>query len=457
MNSRGKTHLKPNWLVWDVDRADRTFRVYVAEPRTMAPKDHPSIFRAALGLFLPSADPTEVGTADKVHVHAIPRTPSRFDLLTFPEAFLPLNALLDVLKEIASARLPIGCVHTGLRPAGPEENGNHLLPVESLRRLVEDLRSIPNLAQSDLAPFHHWLSQQQRDWLFNIASLFTVDARGELRICLHPKLVKSKFEANPEHDRDMKEADLLTLITLMPTEDEYMPITIQPVICSDVLNLSTDHPNNHPLEAITSQRSCFDRTHSDHVDVVSVATCTPNATTSPDSSQLEWHRKFRDSFERSASEDPRRRHQFAAFILSNFRFLSKPPNNPGGLSGIFMPWPIFDTNPFQDYISKPRSIRCYAPNRKEADRSAEEDRWEHADATGCKDSVLGYIIALDPDISREPVATLFGFTIRRLPRDANRWQRVDALCNYSVYCAAPATGESETQIQFKPVKVRGKS
>jgi hypothetical protein len=288
--------------------------------------------------------------------------------------------------------------------------------------------------------------------------LFTVDADRHLRICLHPKLVKSKDEVRPEHDRDMKEANLLSLVTLRPTDDGLLPITIQPLICSDVLNLQTDDPNNHPLEAVTSHRSCFRTLHSDHVDIVSVATCTGTSRVGTDTGQLEWNQKFRDAFRHSAADDQCSRHQFAAFVLSNYRYRSTIPNEtPGGLSGVFLPLPLFD-DPFSEHVSKAWNILCHRTRGTGAGDVAEDERWEGVETFRKNPSiphVLGYVVALEPNISRDSAAVMFGLTLTRLPRDANRWQRRGGVSDFRLYQLISFSENGETRFQFKPLKPRG--
>jgi hypothetical protein len=82
----------------------------------------------------------------------IPKTPRRhppllFDLVTFPEAFLPVERLLEILKYVG--RLDsFGCVHVGLRPSAAELN--HLFLTSELKALLSELRSIPGILTTDL-------------------------------------------------------------------------------------------------------------------------------------------------------------------------------------------------------------------------------------------------------------------------------------------------------------------
>jgi hypothetical protein len=453
MRQRRKHYFSPNWLEWKVERRDRTVRAYVVEPRSMRPDEHSAIFRAALDVFLPSAPLDYLGPDQSTPNIRDIASPPYFDLLTFPEAFLPVDTFLEVAGQLAQQRPHIGCVHAGLRPAQTGVSTTHLLSTEDLKRMSADLKKLPNLHIPDLKQFDRWLGDKNRQDRFNVGCLFTVDAPGKLRLCLHPKVIKSRSEASPIHERDMVAGNLLSLVTLTPTDPTLLPITIQPLICADVLDLSTDVPDSHPIEAITSARSCFGKVHSDQVDLVSLVTCTENTPSLPD--RLEWHRWFRDSFERAAVSDRCRRHRFAAFVMSNFRYCptsSPETERPAGLSGVFLPLPLWG-EPFGASLARTRCIRCHDPREQEV--PAERDQWIDADKYQKGQHVLGYIAALDPDLSRQGIATLMGLTIRRLPRDANHWERNPTLSNFLVHRAVWSNSGDQAQIQFQPIAPQG--
>jgi hypothetical protein len=454
MSGKRRRQFEPNWLRWPVDRQDREFRVRLVEPRTICPEDHLKIFLAAL------QPPEPEYLDDHQQIGRRPPADSRFDLLTFPELFLLSKDLVEVLSQIGKDRIPIGCVHTGLRPPGTDARSTHLFPTTNIIGLTSDLAVIPNLVKKDLAPFQAWLEQQAPDDLFNIGCLFTVDANRSLRICLHAKMVRSQ----DERERDMKEANLLSLVTLMPKKADFLPITIQPLLCSDVLNLSTTSTRNNPIDAVTSQRSCLGRPYSDHVDVVSVATCTRSVAVPAGTGQFAWHQEFREALRRAAAADQCRRHQFAMFALSNYRHIRvHPTQTSGGLSGIFFPMPLFQALPLEG-VAKPQSILCHRPPKRKRTQKTydiENVRWE-AHGKPCDDhsrrNVLGYIVALDPAVSRDATATMFGLTVTHLPRDANRWERratVRYLRFYHLTRVAPEN--QEAQFRFKLLNSRGDS
>ena len=77
-----------NLLSWPIVRRDRTFQVYVVEPGQYEPKIHAEIFAAAINVFI-AAEPRLLDPFDKGDV---PTAAVRFDLVTFPEAFLPAGS-----------------------------------------------------------------------------------------------------------------------------------------------------------------------------------------------------------------------------------------------------------------------------------------------------------------------------------------------------------------------------
>jgi hypothetical protein len=430
----GRPRFKSNWLLWRIDRPGNGFRVQVVEPRASEPTRNILIFWAALQVFIPqpkkalALDSERPGSDGNLLI-------DRFDLLTFPEAFLPAETLVDALSLLGAQGPAFGCVHTGLRPTD-DISSTHLFEARELRDLVRRLRDLPSLEVADLDAFDGWLDEQPLTERFNVACLFTIDAARRIRVCLHPKLVRSKFEVNSVHERHMKEANLLSLVTLQPTDPELPSVTIQPLICSDILSLDTDEPNNHPIPAISTHRSCFSQPHADDVDLVSVVTWSPN--TERPGGTIEWHQKFREAFQRSAAGEQSRRHRNAAFVLSNFRFTKAPSEAPGGLSGIFMPVPL-TYSPYDAHVSTARCIYGRFPALDEKDEGGEDERWVSKDARWPERNgqpVLGYIVGLDPKTHLAgSIATMFGFTVSRLPRDTNGWARSTSVANFAFFDA----------------------
>jgi hypothetical protein len=315
-----------NLLSWPINGGTRAFRVYIVEPETYCPEHHGEIFNAALTSLI---NP-EYSLLDPYAKSPGSASTKPFGLLTFPEAFLPQCDLLSALRLIASVE-PFGCVHVGLRPS--KASNLHLFKVDELRNLVNSLLDIPRIVCADLAPFSDWLDKQPDELSFNIGCLFTLDTSGQLRVCLHPKLIRSRFERSALHEQHMGEANLLTLVTLLPADKTYLSLTLQPLLCSDALHLDTDRPGGRPLEAVNADAKYLGATPPDHIDIVCIATCTQQQEqpTSKAGHYRMWHQEFRDTFRSAASHDALARHHYAVFVLSNFRTV--PGFSCAGLSG----------------------------------------------------------------------------------------------------------------------------
>jgi hypothetical protein len=401
-----------NYLNWVVDRPDRTFRVFVIEPDYYEPKMHATIFDAALSALVEW--PTQLFDSFTKPQQTI--GPEHFDLATFPEAFLPAERLLGVLSE--ATQLPsLGCVHVGLRPC--EER--HLFQVDELQKFVKAIIGVPGVESEDLSEFSNWLSLQNLAHNFNIGCLFTVDTERKLRVCLHPKLVRSKWEVSTLVENHMTEANLLTLVTLHPADKLLKTVTIQPLLCSDALDLATDRGECGPLQGVNSEAATLSENPPDHIDIVSIATCTPQKEIRSEKgeSHLVWHQEFRSSFVRAASSDALARHHYATFVLANFRTLEH--NKPAGLSGAFLPVKLRD-----DTYAKYITISCYG--RLNAQR---ENSWSPPDegyVTAIKWQNRAYLAYLDRlNDRRVPTCRMFGFTVHRLPRDLTIWDEETGL------------------------------
>lgn len=413
--------------MWRVIRSARTFRVYVVEPKEYRPETHGNIFNAAINALVSGPEATPI---DPYVVASAPLSRDPFDLMTFPEAFLPQDEFLTALRQISTLD-SIGCIHVGLRPAKAVDR--HLFSVHEVRELVSSLYTTPDVNTSDLDAFSDWLRCQSEDRKFNLGCLFTIDSEHELRLCLHPKVVRSKFEVSPLHENHMTEADLLTLVMLLPADNSFLSVILQPLLCSDALHLDTDRPQAWPLEGVNNNSGCFGDTPPDHVDIVSVATCTPqqDQVTSLGKPYRTWHQEYLNSFTRAASELPR--HYYSTFVLANFQTVPGPAG--GGLSGCFIPvrlssadFPPFVTNcswgRFPDSIN-----RWSTPD----DRTATSKDW----------SSLGYVASLDSvTMGNLAPAYMLGFTIQRLPRDSTRWRLPQGLVDFQLRTAVdePASG-----------------
>src|SRR5579862_2509008 len=228
------------WFRWPISRESNSFRIFVIEPREYRPPDHSRIFKTAFDRLI------NPKIAQLEHLDDEPPRADieQFDLVTFPEAFLPARDLVETLKSVETLT-SIGCVHVGLRP---DTTDRHLFTVRELKQLTADIRQIGRVHGLDVEAFESWLQRQAGDPRFNVGCLFTIDKEMRLRVCLHPKLVASKFESSPLHEQNMTEADVLTLITLSPDDSALLTVTLQPLLCSDALELPTSRPGNRPLD-----------------------------------------------------------------------------------------------------------------------------------------------------------------------------------------------------------------
>lgn len=395
--------LKPNHLQWTVDRRSRTFDVRVVEPSAYSPSEHGAIFLQCLSTIIspPAAelDPF-VPTSDSA--------PDAFDLLSFPEAFAPADALVEALAR-APAFDRLGCIHVGLRPDG---SANHLFSVTQIEALVESIGKISRAAASDLSQFIDWLAVQRPSARINLGCLFAIDDTGDLRVCLHPKLVRSKFEASALHESHMTEADLVSLVTIRPTNCSMLSVTIQPLICSDALNLGTDKGTPGPIEALNATY-CPIADPPDHVDIVSIVMCTPQPERQALDGSLirEWHTDYRESFCGAAKDGSKARHHFATFILANFATIESAS---AGLSGLFQP-----VDPRGQALPDEIDYARYGHDEGEAD-----NRWlSRGDPPPKNWRGRAYTAGLRP-LRRDDHAAVkvFGFSLSRLLRDASPWR-----------------------------------
>lgn len=429
-----------NWLQWPVKRYTRSFRAYVVEPSKYAPETHRDIFDAALVSLIVD----QSAELDSVVAPPAANRPRNFDLIIFPEAFLAANDLITTLKSLATID-EFGCVHVGLRPSST--NDNHLFNVPDIKALVEELKIVPSIQLSDLEHFSNWLSKQQPRDIFNLGCLFTIDANKTIRVCMHPKLVRSKYELSTVHGRHMTEANLLSLVTLVPTNKRFMTVTLQPMICSDALMLPTDNASGGPLEALINSSHSFHDSPPDHIDIVSLSVCTPLQEIKRKNGEVnrQWHSQFRNSFVHAATHDSCMRHHFSTFVLSNFS--SIPKENIAGMSGAFIPVPLRE-EPYPPFVS----FSTFGPTEP-----LNDDTWNEVSSTidgkeSAKDSVRpneikrtkGYLACLDTASMKEKIrASMLGFTVSRLLRDNPRWSSPAGLVEFELRTMTYGAGSDE--------------
>jgi hypothetical protein len=426
MGAPQKTKIAGRLFSWDVAKTSRNFRAYVVEPEAYDPPTHGEIFLGAISSLISPAPEIVSGFEVPGNIQA----PSAFDLVTFPEAFLPADILVDTMTWISG--LPyFGGIHVGLRPKGNTES--HLFSRDETASLLIRLLDIPNVEKDDIEPTREWLKDQPQESRFNLGCFFLVDAGGKVRVCIHPKMVRSKFEFSVLPENFMAEGNILTLITLKPEDRTFLSVTVQPLLCSDAILSVTDH-GVHPLTGITQNASIFDEFPPDHVDIVSVATCTEQFAGKRDdgTEYFAWHQLFKRTFEAANMEPGFTRHRYATFVLSNFRQLEGPQQ--GGLSGAYIPVSIGATE-FPAYAE----ISSFGRENGE-----KENGWSHpVGISDGKREVRGYLAQTTPTPTETCAARMFGFTIVPLPRHESAWNKHQGLGNFQLRLAvrnADSTG-----------------
>jgi hypothetical protein len=430
--------LKGQLFRWPVEKDSRNFRVFVVEPTDFDPTKHAAIFNGALtALMRPEAGPDDLYRTQR-NVSVV----EPFDLVTFPEAFLPTKVLTETLEQIADfGRL--GCVHLGLRSS--EDPKTHLLGMAEFNSLIDGLSSIASIVQDDLVPLRAWLRAQSDDSHFNVGCLFSIDANGKLRVCLHPKMVRSKFEVGVVADDFMTTGSLLSLITLLPDSKKYLSVTLQPIICSDALQLDADEPGRSPLNCLNSDdANVFDDTLPDHIDIVSVAALTPQPHGHESGAAYRvWHQDFRKTFEQVGNGGLWHRHFHATFVLANFftiptRADAQPHKSHGGLSGGFIPMPFGE-----DELPKFARLSAYG---KDKDKDP-DNRWSiPARKIDTSFSSRGYVAYLHPEGEQGIAAKMLGFTITTFPRDTSHWRPGAAFARFELRTGS--LNASETAVTY---------
>jgi len=425
--------LYSNRLYWPINKTVRSLQIYVIEPGNYKQyNDHAAIFNAAIERLANGPGASKLNSLNespKVNSARI------FDLATFPEAFLPSDNFVEALSAIS--HFPeMGCIHVGLRPKVDTET--HLFEIREILALIEKILEIPELEKADLDSFKEWINIQPPDSRFNLGCLFKLDAEQKLRVCLHPKIIRSKFEIRMRHESNMTEADLLTVVTLVPQNKRFISINLQPLLCADGLIGDVDHPDSRPLYAINNENAnCFKDDSPDHIDIVSLATCTPHPHYG-NSSEYQWHPYFQDSFYRSAHDEDLSKHHHAIFVLSNFRMIDK---KTAGLSGAFIPVPLREDDLIPPFIFS--SIWGNPPSLAPNWYKIADDRKDW--------STKGYIASLRHS-DDENSARMLGFTINKLPRQSSTWSPRAGLTNFQIFSASQQ--ENGAVIKFNSEKTQ---
>jgi hypothetical protein len=299
------------------------------------------------------------------------------------------------------------------------------------KTLIEELLEIPIIEKTDLSVFRDWIHKQGADRRFNIGCLFMRDPDGKLRVCLHPKVVRSKYEIGMLQERNMAEADMLTLVSLIPRDRQFLSLTIQPLLCSDAINSPTDRPGARPLYAANSDQGDGSGGWApDHIDVVSLATCTPQPEYGePPSTYSQWHPAFQDTFCRAARDDDLLKHHHAVFVFSNFCKANE--DRPGGLSGAFIPVPFSSKwSNVPPYLTV--SVWGHPKGKKLPDEWSKPNEPLTSNVPWDNHGHIASLRATKDEISTRMV----GFTVDRLPRQASRWSIPRGLIDFQMFVAA---------------------
>lgn len=409
--------------------------MYVVEPKAYAPKIHGEIFDAVLRDFFDTAS----GQAVAGDVSAAIREPVEADLIVFPEAFLAAEDLVRAM--VGFVRLGFQCcVHVGLRP--DLENINHLFSLQNIEKLLKKLKGIPGVRTDDLNGFEVWFEKQKPGKHFNLGCMFLVEPKGSVRVCLHPKAVRAGVEYSALTDTHMTEANLLSLVTLVPPNSRYMSVTIQPLICADALSLPTDSMIPNPIKAfVDSSAAHFPRLPSDHVDIVSLSLCTPvGEVVHEKGKRRRWKLEFESAFLEAGKRDDCFRHHFASFVMANFDEIGA---QKGGLSGVCIPAP-FPAGPY------PEGVSMWSYGKHE---SVSADEWKCVAGFGIESADNGAVskdsknrpnlVCLDGASEPAPhVARALGFTLPRLVRDNPVGGKFPGLTKLDVRAVRDATMNS---------------
>lgn len=401
---------------WTVHRTLNEFRVRIVEPAPVDPARHIEIFGDVLTRSLMPLD-IDIKVSEAEQRLARPR-----DLTVFPEAFLPQDDLVAAL-EVLPAQGSFGAVHVGLRP---DLQSSHLFSFAQVTSLIERLSALPAAVPADFEGLRAWLRRHHATDCFNLSCFFTLDIDRNLRISIQVKnLASPTMEQGFLPETNATEGDLLTVVTLHPDDKSFRTVVIQPIICSDCLDLQMKNGGAAPVRAITSSAERLGERPPDYVDIVSVATYTQQSIQGDDRIGWTpaWKMRFREVFERAIGSAAYGRHNFAIFALANFYEVE---NRVAGLSGYFCP------TPFQGGVKLDSTLRAWTWGRQP---NADLD-WRPIDPVG-EDAVTrehqGQLVCIDSD--RPPGAALarvLDYTINQFPRHGPRFNPAPMIINCAV-------------------------
>ena len=369
---------KGHRATWRVSLEPRDFRAVVVQPQD----EH-----CAAGALLKTAiDRLLTGPISEADTYTVPDPPrlmtTRFDLIVFPEAFLPISGLPEVLSMVKDVPHGAGLLHFGLRPNAT----NHLFSTAVALEFLTDLEGKSELLVIDeIAVLKNWI-RGQPEGRWNLAALVgRCPEEEKVYVCVHAKIVRSKYEQTVGIETTMSESKLLFLIDLVSHDQPGRTITLQPLICSDLTGAPSWSGDLNCFQLLS--RSWELATHA--VQVVSAPTATPVAS---DGSGL-WKSAFLDLI-LGAMSDTNTLHCRCCFVLSNYKSYKK---RLFGRSGFVVPGrPTSET-----YGGTKDFVHCRPPGKKREKRpeftGGREEAWILADEKYLKKKwpTTGWLSVLD--------------------------------------------------------------
>lgn len=180
---RNEAPVRGGQLLWPFEIRTNGIRTVVIEPCVYAPALHGSLFKELVGA---AFAPVARGGNPSPDRAGLPN----FDLMSFPEAFIDGETLLQTLQFV-KGQTTASIFHVGLRSGLGK---HHLFSVAEIVALAKALRALQAEGLTDLDDFEAWLAGVENEGHYNLACMFAIDADKHLRICLHPKNTPSPFE-----------------------------------------------------------------------------------------------------------------------------------------------------------------------------------------------------------------------------------------------------------------------
>ena len=407
---------------WEVARITRSLRVGLVEPAHYRPEAHAELFGSLVSTILrPNITELDPGGA---------RLREPVDLLTWPEAFLPAPSLVELLTFLIDQD-SCPCVHVGLRPDAT--NDTHLFSHTRLQTLVVELRALSPTIHEDLAKFAGWLEGASPAGFYNVAAVFMVDAQHRLRVALHPKNTPAAVEISALAEHNLTQADFTLVVSLVPVgPGGAYRVNIQPLICSDFLDLQRDTHRLGPMAVLASSPEQVGPHAPEHIDLVSIAACTPqkNEAFPGSPERLAWQPRFREMLVSLMDSAAYGRHRDALVLLANPRRIGE---KPAGLTGCFAPLPLPQPPQFDE------RTRIWSFGRL----GNGDNRWaplHESEASKSAWSSLAHLVAVNPDQLSDPGGDyLFVFTIPSFPRDRTRRDASPAISGVELHALGSVT------------------